>query len=109
MLDIDDVVRLAGVRRTELVTWIEERWVLPVEDGGRWWFAEIDLARVRLIVELNRELDIGPDAMPVVLALLDRANALHRSLRTICAAVGDLPDEQRNAVLARLTGEDVAD
>ena len=109
MLDIDDVVRLAGVRRTELVAWIEERWVLPVEEGGRWWFAEVDVARVRLIVELNRDLDIGTDAMPVVLALLDRANGLHRSLRSICDAVGDLPEEHRNAILARLTREEIAD
>ena len=106
MLDIDDVVRLAGVRRTELVTWIEERWVLPAEEDGRWLFAEVDVARVRLIVELNRDLDIGPDAMPVVLALLDRANALHRSLLMIGAAVAELPEDQRNAVLARLLGEE---
>ena len=89
-----------------MVTWIEERWVLPVEEGGRWLFAEVDVARVRLIVELNRDLDIGPDAMPVVLALLDRANALHRSLRAICEAVAELPDDQRNAVLTRLLGEE---
>lgn len=104
MLDIDDVVRLAGVRRTELIGWIEERWVLPMEDGGRWRFAEIDVARVRLIAELNRDLDVAPDAMPVVLTLLDRANALHRSLRAVCAAVADLPEEHRNAVLDRLGG-----
>ncbi|MFN4091124.1 MAG: chaperone modulator CbpM, partial [Alphaproteobacteria bacterium] len=80
MLELDEVARLAGVRRTELVTWIDERWVLPVEEDGRWRFAEVDVARVRLIVELRRDLDIGPDALPVVLSLMDRVNALRRGL-----------------------------
>src|SRR3546814_13524854 len=62
MLELDEVARLAGVRRSELTTWIEERWVLPVQEEGRWRFGDVDVARVRLIVELQRDLDIGVDA-----------------------------------------------
>lgn len=102
MLGIDEVARLAGVRRSELVGWIEERWVLPAVEADGWRFAEVDVARVRLIVELRDELDVGADALPVVLALLDRVHALRRCLRSVCAAVADLPEEQRQAVLARI-------
>lgn len=102
MLELDEVARLAGVHRSELTAWIEERWVLPVQAEGRWRFGDVDVARVRLIVELQRDLDIGADALPVVLSLLDRVNTLRRGLRTVCEAVAELPDAQRQAVRQRI-------
>ena len=98
MLGLDEVAGLVGVRRTELTAWIEQRWILPVEEDGQWRFADVDVARIRLIVELRQELDIGADALPVVLSLLDQVHALRRSLRDVCDAVATLPEEHRDAV-----------
>ncbi|HUB96690.1 MAG TPA: chaperone modulator CbpM, partial [Stellaceae bacterium] len=74
---------IGGLEVTELERWIVERWVLPEEGDGGYVFHEIDVARVRLIVELRRDLAIDDEAMPVVLGLLDQVYALRRRMRGI--------------------------
>lgn len=102
MFEFDQVCRLTGVRRVELAGWIEERWVLPQRDGERWRFTDADLARVRLIVELRRDLRIDAETLPVVLSLLDQVYALRRCLRTVGAALQELPEPARRIVQERL-------
>ncbi len=102
MFEFEQVCRITGARRGDLVTWIEERWVLPTREGGRWRFSETDLARVRLIVELRRDLRIDRETLPVLLSLLDRVYALRRALREVGAALQDLPEPARSAVEDRL-------
>src|SRR5260370_32147375 len=73
MIGMDAVMRLiGGVQEAELRHWIEERWVRPEPASEGYVFREVDVARVRLIVELRRELAIDEEALPVVLQLLDR-------------------------------------
>lgn len=86
----------------ELEQWIAERWVLPESGGGGYLFHEVDVARIRLIHEMRRELAIDAEAMPVVLGLLDQLYTLRRGLRRFHAAIEALPEETRAALLARL-------
>ena len=86
-------VSVSGLDRDELERWIAQEWVRP--EGPPWRFREIDVARVRLIVELRRELAIGDDALPVVLSLLDQLYDARRQMRALCAAIERAPDEMR--------------
>lgn len=105
LVTIDAVLAEGDVSRGELITWIEQRWVLPVEEEGSYLFNEADRARVKLIVELRRDLAINDEAIPVVLQLLDQIYALRRSLSELQHAIGQLPDEVR-AELDRYVGRD---
>ena len=60
--------------------WVENRWVLPDEAGGRWVFHEVDIARVELILHVRHDFAVGDDAMPVVLGLLDQVYSLRRQM-----------------------------
>ena len=71
----------AGLQEAELERWIGERWVRPEPASEGYVFREVDVARVRLIVELRHDLAIDEDALPVVLQLLDQVYALRRRLR----------------------------
>lgn len=102
MLALEQVCRVTGVRRGELMTWVEERWVLPDRQNGEWHFTEADVARVRFIVELRRELRIDPETLPVVLSLLDRVYTLRRTLRDVRSALDSLPEDSRQMVESRL-------
>ena len=102
MLTIEQVVTEIEVDRVEVVSWIERSWVLPSEAEGGYLFDEADLARVRLIAELRRDLEVGEEAMPLVLRLLDQVYTLRRALNELQEAVKALPDEARAAVEARL-------
>ena len=50
-------------------------------------FRPVDVARLRLIQELRQDLEIGPEAMPVVLSLVDEMYTLRRRLAALARAV----------------------
>lgn len=104
MIGIGDLIRLVGgLQEAELRHWIAERWVRPEAASEGYIFREVDVARVRLIVELRHELAIDDEALPVVLQLLDQVYALRRRLRAMSEALDAQPAEVRAAVQARLT------
>jgi chaperone modulatory protein CbpM len=101
MIGLDDLVRrFAGLERAELTRWIENRWVLPDQQGGegRWEFREVDIARVELILEIRREFAVDDEAMPMLLGLLDQVYSLRRQLRRLCAAIESQPADIRQAI-----------
>ncbi|WP_431281831.1 chaperone modulator CbpM [Humitalea sp. 24SJ18S-53] len=78
--------RFASLSPEDLQRWIAEGYVHP-EPGLV--FQEIDVERVRLILELRDDLAVNEDALPVVLSLLDQVYALRRRLKRL----GVVPDE----------------
>lgn len=103
MMDIYAVTALfADLGDVELISWVERGWVMPETADAGFFFREIDVARVRLIHDLRRDLDIGEDAMPVVLSLLDQIYELRSSLKSILQALQSQPPEVRTQVLGNL-------
>jgi chaperone modulatory protein CbpM len=103
MIGFDAVItEIGGLDAAELRRWIEERWVCPESSGSGYLFRDVDVARVRLILELRRELLIDEEAMPVVLRLLDQVYALRRRLKAMRAALDQEPEAVRRALLTRL-------
>jgi len=100
---IDAVVALIGdLDSVELTGWVERGWVQPDATGEMWEFHEIDIARIRLIRDLRRGMDVGEDAIPLVLSLLDQVYELRGQLRRMLDALGDQPQEVRAAIVAAL-------
>ena len=104
MADLEDVLRRCRVERVVLETWIEREWVLPTREApdGAYVFSETDVARVELICDLTRDLEIGEDALGVVLPLLDQVYALRASLRRVADAIGALPEPTRAQIRYQL-------
>ncbi len=97
---IEAVIALVGdLEAPELLSWVDRGWVRPDSAGNLWEFHEIDIARVRLIRELRRDLDVGEEAIPVVLSLLDQVYDLRAALARVRAAIAAQPAELRAAVL----------
>ena len=84
MITWDELIRLGGCTHDELVRFVAESWVEPGADDT---FEEADVARVRLIVELRRDLAIDDEAMPLVLSLLDQVYTLRRQVRALCEQI----------------------
>ena len=93
---------VAGLSGEELELWVAAGWVRPEGEPDRWLFREIDVARVRLIVECRHDLAIDHEAMPVVLALLDQLYGLRRDFGALCRAVAAQPETIREAIAAAL-------
>ena len=104
MIDVQSLSRTVRVEVAEIETWVRLSWLNPAGEPGRWLFAEMDVARVRMIAEL-RTLRIDEEAMPVVLSLLDQLYATRRDLRSLLEALHQAaPPDIRTAVMSRLTG-----
>jgi chaperone modulatory protein CbpM len=96
--------RVMGLRVEDVSRWIELSWVRPDGRPGAWVFREIDVARVRLIVELRDELSLDEEAMPTVLSLLDQLYETRHQMRALRDAIVAAPPEAREAVLRELPG-----
>lgn len=102
MKTLAEIASEFGLQREELLLWIEKRWVLPLDQSGDYAFAEADIARVQMIVDLRRDLDIDDDALPVVLDLLDKLYGLRRQMRDLLSAIDELPETHRETLLKRI-------
>jgi chaperone modulatory protein CbpM len=102
MMRLGDLLAALGIAEAELLRWIDSGWVHPEGEPGAWIFRDIDVARVRLIIEIRHDLEIDEDALPVVLSLLDQLYGLRRDLGALCGAVAAQPPEVRAAIAAAL-------
>jgi len=110
LTEVVSEIRRAGLEVTEqeVVGFVQQSWVLVSDGDDGWHFDEADAARVKLIVELKRDLEINDEALPVVLNLLDQLYGLHQVLDDIRTAVEGLPPSLRRELefhLARVRRE----
>ena len=107
MLEEKDVLRaFSNLRRETLHIWIKRGWVAPLRQRGNYRFREIDVARIRLIHEFHTELEIGEDALDVILPLLDQVHGLRRQLHRLAKAIDAEPEEVRRRVARTLAASD---
>ena len=100
-MDLAGVTALFGdLEVIELTTWVERGWVQPDSTEAGWDFHEIDVARVRLLHDLRRDMDVGEDALPLVLSLLDQVYELRGALRSLLGELQSRSPELFAAVLA---------
>ncbi len=100
-MDEDRVV--AQVHRLslrELRLWVREGWVQPAQGTDGPVFDELDVARIRLLCDLKKDMDLPSKALPVVLSLIDRLHETRRNLRCLVDAIDMQPEEVRRTVVA---------
>ncbi len=99
------VALVPGVAEPELTDWIARGWILPAGEAPDWSFAEIDIARIRLVRDLRHAMGVEAETLPLVLALLDQVYDLRRRLRAVLAAAEGQPEPVRQALLAALAAD----
>jgi chaperone modulatory protein CbpM len=101
MIHLDTVVTLVpDVPAAELSDWIARGWVAPAGTSPDWVFAEIDVARIRLVRDLRHGMGVEEDSVALVLSLVDQMYGLRRRLRAVMDAVERQPPPVREAVLS---------
>lgn len=89
-----------GVRT--LKAWVEAGWLLPLRNGERDHFSEIDLARARLIRDLKHDLGVNDESIPVILDLVDQVHGLRRTFRELLSAIHAQSDTMRRQIAAEI-------
>src|SRR3546814_528283 len=98
----EQIVAEIEISPGELTAWIEQEWILPARQGETHVFNDADIARVRLICDLRRDMAVNDEAVPVVLQLLDQVYALRETLAELRAAIDAASPAAREEILNRL-------
>lgn len=93
---VDQIDRLT---LRELRVWVREGWVRPAPGNAGPVFDELDIARIRLLCDLRKDMSIATDVVPVVLTLIDRLHEARRELRCLTEAIEGQTVDVRRAVL----------
>ena len=103
MMQLTAVVALfAELGEPELIAWIDRGWIRPEAAETGPIFHDIDIARVRLILDLRGAMRIEDETIPVVLSLLDQVYELRSGLRAVLRAVEAQPEPVRTAIRAAI-------
>ena len=92
---LKQVLTEIDVSEGDVTRWIAQSWVLPIEEDGELLFNEVDRARIKLIAELLRDLEVNEEAVPVVLRLLDQVYHLRRTLDELRQGIDGLSEAAR--------------
>jgi chaperone modulatory protein CbpM len=91
---------VTGLNPDDLRRWIDNAWVRPDGQPGQYRFHDIDVARLRLIVELRDDLGVDETALPVVLSLLDQLYETRRNMIRLRAVIETVvPEDLRGRIL----------
>ena len=96
--DNELLAQVTGIDRDDLDAWVTEGWVQPVRRASRIVFRDVDVARVRLIVEIRDDLNVRRENIPLVLSLIDQVHGLRGELRALAAAVDAQSEEVRRHI-----------
>jgi chaperone modulatory protein CbpM len=102
MIGLQEVcAQVPGLAEDQLRAWLAEDWVRPLRRDGDFAFRDVDVARIRLIMDLHREMEVELPTVPLVLSLLDQLFATRHQLRLVLEMT-DSPFRERLAeVLAK--------
>jgi chaperone modulatory protein CbpM len=90
-----------------LTTMHVERWVArgllrPAGTADAWSFEQIDVARVRLLAELEGDIGFDDEAIETIVGLVDQVHTLRGQLDLLARAIAAQPTETREAIAATL-------
>lgn len=94
------VARVERLTLRELRLWVREGWVRPAQSERGPVFDDLDVARLRLLCDLRKDMALPIDVMPTVLTLIDHLHRTRRELRRVTEAIDEQPTEVRRAVIA---------
>jgi chaperone modulatory protein CbpM len=98
-LDEHDLIEQVGQLSVQrLHKWIHLGWVRPERREGMAFYHEVDVARVRLLYELEHEAEFDDETLPLVLSLLDQIHGLRTELRSLAQAVSEQPPDVRERI-----------
>ena len=103
MTSLDELLHL----HDQLTAMHIERWVArgllrPTGGTDTWTFEQIDVARVRLLAELEADIGFDDEAVETIVGLVDQVHTLRGQLDLLARAIADQPAETRAALAAAL-------
>ena len=80
IMNKQEFLTYAGLQTQTLEHWLEQRWLIPDQTGVGANFSDMDVARARLIGNLQTDLGVNDEGVDIILHLLDQLHGLRRVL-----------------------------
>ena len=94
----------AHLQAEVLQAWVAAGWLTPGTEagteGGAPQFTDIDVARVRLIRDLQGDIGVNDEGIGVILGLIDQLHGLRRTLGDLLSAIHAQPQGYARAPIA---------
>ncbi|WP_430440738.1 chaperone modulator CbpM [Shinella sp.] len=84
----EEFLKTSGLQVTVLELWIEQEWLVPEKTPSGPCFREIDVARARLIGELQSGIGANDAGIDVILHLVDQLHGMRRALDELRREMG---------------------
>jgi chaperone modulatory protein CbpM len=97
LLSLHDRVTVMHVER-----WVARGLLRPNGTADAWTFEQIDVARVRLLAELEGDIGFDAEAVETIVGLLDQVHTLRHQMDLLARAIATQPNETREAIAAAL-------
>jgi len=98
LTEIQVVETVGPLSISQLRLWVESGLVTPTKSDDGHVYDPVDVARIKLVYELQQDLDLNEEAIPVILSLMDQIYGLRRELRTLTQAVERQPEAIRHRI-----------
>ncbi|MCP4328405.1 MAG: MerR family transcriptional regulator [Alphaproteobacteria bacterium] len=107
MKEYEVVAVIDGLTVRRLRTWVRQGWVRPAQRDGDVVFSDVDAARLRLICQLRHEMNVGAEAMPIILSLIDQLYGVRHEFKCVMEALESQSSAVREEIIrhARRTRE----
>jgi len=103
MTSLDELLKARrGLTAVRIERWVARGLLRPVASNDAWTFEPVDVARVRLLAELDADLGLDEDTAETVLALVDQVHTLREQLSLLAEAIAAQPEGTREAIAAAL-------
>ncbi|MGI9520219.1 MAG: chaperone modulator CbpM [Hyphomicrobiaceae bacterium] len=106
MKESEVLQHLSGISVIRLRAWVTQGWVKPVASDSGQLFDALDIARCELIRQIEDDLQVASDTVPVILSLLDQVYSLRRELRAVTRAIECQPTDVKRQILASLQADE---
>ena len=84
----EEFLKSSGLTVKVLELWIEQEWLVPEKTPSGLLFGEIDIARARLIGELQSGIGANEAGIDVILHLMDQLHGMRRALAELRREMG---------------------
>lgn len=84
----EEFLKSSGLKVQVLELWIEQEWLAPEKTPSGLLFGEIDIARARLIGELQSGIGANEAGIDVILHLMDQLHGMRRALAELRREMG---------------------
>lgn len=91
-LNKQEFLTSSGLQVQTLEFWLEQQWLIPQESPAGTVFSDADIARARLIQDLQGGFGVNDEGVDVILHLVDQLHGLRRVLAQLHTGLRDKPD-----------------